>query len=818
MLPIKYCLQQFYRLSLILIISIAFALPIFAQTGIPVGSMSQCDTQMQTFLTNYQIPGATFAITKNGKLIYMRAFGTANQAGTELTQPYHMFRIASISKPITSIAIMKLIENGQLSLSDKPFGPGGILNADSYFANANITDTRVYNITIQNLLEHSAGWNRDLPMPPGPLSPYPYSYPHSDPIAFPLHVTQTLGEANPVTRRAMIKFSIQKGLNFAPGTGNNYSNIGYLVLGEVIEKKTGMTYENYVKQNILAPLGIYDIRLGKNLLADKQEREGEYINNFTTLSAYGTGQFVPWQYGGWSIEAMDAHGGWIATARDLVRLLTAVDNFPSRPDILSATTIQTMTTPSATNGGYAKGWVVTSTGTWFHGGSLDGTSSEMVRTNGQVTWAVILNKRTNASGFSNAIHNLGWNCINTTATFPAHDLFDLPTENASAMNFSNITSNSMTVNWTNGNGDGRVLIMRAGGAPNKFPLDGTEYSPQVDLGDGNRVVYSGPGNNTTVSNLNGNTNYQFRLYEYKKNINTGNYALYQLANAASGSQNTPGTTSQTTRFDFDGDSKADVSVFRNGNWYIQGSGSGFSGRNWGFATDILAPADFDGDGRTDIAVFRDGNWYSINSSDEAIKSTQFGSPGDQPVPSDYTGDRKADIAVFRPSNGTWYWLDSATNQFNGVQFGATGDKPIIGDFDGDGKSDLAVTRVTDGNLNWYWMESSTNQFRAVQWGFATDIAAPADFDGDGKTDVSVFRPSNGNWYRLNSGQNNQLFAIQFGQNGDVPVAADYDGDGKADVAVFRSGNWYRSNSSNGAFFGQQFGITEDKPIPSAFLP
>jgi CubicO group peptidase (beta-lactamase class C family) len=799
----------------------AFALPIFAQTGIPVGSMSQCDTQMQTFLTNYQIPGATFAITKNGKLIYMRAFGTANQAGTELTQPYHMFRIASISKPITSIAIMKLIENGQLSLSDKPFGPGGILNADPYFANANITDTRVYNITIQNLLEHSAGWNRDLPMPPGPLSPYPYSYPHSDPIAFPLHVTQTLGEANPVTERALIKFSIQKGLNFAPGTGNNYSNIGYLVLGEVIEKKTGLTYENYVKQNIFAPLGIYDIRLGKSLLADKQEREGEYINNFMTLSAYGTGEYVPWQYGGWNIEAMDAHGGWIATARDLVRLLTAVDNFPSRPDILSPTTIQIMTTPSATFSGYAKGWVINfNAQTWGHGGSLDGSSSEMLRTNDQYNWAVIVNKRTTASGFQTALANLGRNCVNTATTFPTHDLFDVPTQNASAMNFSNVTSNSMTVNWTNGNGDGRVLIMRAGGAPNKFPLDGTEYtgSPQVDLGDGNRVVYNGTGNNTTVSNLNNNTNYQFRLYEYKKNVNTGNYALYQLANAAGGSQNTPGTTSQRTRFDFDGDSKADVSVFRNGNWYIQGSRSGFSGRNWGFATDILAPADFDGDGRTNIAVFRGGNWYSINSSDEAIKSTQFGSPGDLPVPSDYTGDGKADIAVFRPSNGTWYWLDSATNQFNGIQFGATGDKPIIGDFDGDGKSDLAVTRVTDGNLNWYWMESSTNQFRAVQWGFATDIAAPADFDGDGKTDVSVFRPSNGNWYRLNSGQNNQFFAIQFGQNGDVPVPADYDGDGKADVAVFRSGNWYRSNSSNGSFFGQQFGITEDKPIPSAFLP
>jgi CubicO group peptidase (beta-lactamase class C family) len=431
-------------------------------------------------------------------------------------------------------------------LSDKPFAPGGILNADPYFANANITDTRVYNITIQHLLEHSAGWNRSLPMPQNPLPPYPWGVGHSDPIGFPLHVTQTLGEANPVTRRAMIKFSIQKGLDFAPATAHHYSNMGYLVLGEVIEKKTGMTYENYVKQNIFAPLGIDDIRLGKSLLADKQEREGEYITSptYTTLSAYGTGQFVPWEYGGHSIEAMDAHGGWVATARDLVRLLTAVDGFPSRPDLLSPGTIQTMVTPSANNTGYATGWQLNpSFGAWQHGGSLPGTSAQMARTNGEVTWAIIFNKNPQISGFQNAITNLAWNCVNSTTAFPTHDLFDVPTQNASAMNFSDVASDSMTVSWTNGNGDGRVLVMRADGAPNRFPLDGTDYAAgaQVDLGDGNHVVYSGTVNSATVGNLNSGTNYQFRLYEYRKNSTTGNYSLYQLANPASGSR-TAGTS------------------------------------------------------------------------------------------------------------------------------------------------------------------------------------------------------------------------------------------------------------------------------------
>ena len=802
-----------------------FAFPVFAQTGIPVGSMSHCDTQVQAFMNTYQMPGATFAVAKNGKLIYMRAFGNANQAGTEPTQPYHMLRIASISKPITSIAIMKLIENGQLSLNDKPFGPGGILNSDPYFANANVTDPRVYNITIQNLLEHSAGWHRSLPMTPNPLPPYPWGYGSSDPISFPLHVTLTLGEPNPVTRRGMIKFSIQRGLTFDPGTVFSYSNMGFLVLGEVIEKKTGMTYENYVNQNILAPLGIYDIRLGKNLLADKLEREGEYIApaGNVTLSAYGTGQFVPWQYGGWSLEAMDAHGGWIATSRDLVRLLTAVDGFPSRPDILSASTIQTMTTPFLNNYNfaYAKGWQVNSSGTWWHGGSLDGTYGEMVRTNGEYTWAVILNKRINSSEFSNAVSNLGWSCVNNTTSLPTHDLFDVPTQNASAMNFSNITSKSMTVNWTSGNGDGRVLIMRSGAAPNKFPLDGTEYAAGADLGDGNSVVYSGAGNTTTVGNLNSNTNYQFRLYEYRKNVNTGNYALYQLGNPASGSQNTLATTPQTRpRFDFDGDGKSDISIYRPSVgqwWYARSSDGGNYAAQFGNSTDKIVPGDFTGDGKTDIAFFRPttGEWFVLRSDDGSFYSFGFGTSGDIPAPADFDGDGKDDVAVFRPSTSTWY-VAKSTGGFIIQQFGQVGDAPVVADYDGDNKADIAIYRVSSGQ---WWIQRTTMGLIAFQFGNSTDKPVQGgDYTGDGKSDVALFRPGTGEWFVLRS-ENQTYYSLPFGTNGDVPAPGDFDGDGKIDVTVFRPSTniWYSARTTAGTLI-QSFGQAGDTPVPNAFVP
>ena len=280
-------------------------------------------------------------------------------------------------------------------------------------------------------------------------------------------------------------------------------------------------------------------------------------------------------------------------------------------------------------------------------------------------------------------------------------------------------------------------------------------------------------------------------------------ALAYIGELAKGSA--PVVPNSRARFDFDGDGRSDVSVFRaaQGNWYINQSTGGFKAATFGAPTDRLIPADYDGDGKTDIAVFRNGFWYILNST-QGFSAIQWGANTDIPMPADYDGDDKADAAVFRPSDATWYILGSQDGFFS-RQFGESGDKPIAADFDGDGKADFAVFR----SGNWF-IQNTTDGFKAVSFGLGTDIPSAADFDGDGKTDIAVFR--GGFWYILQS--SGGFRGLQFGNSTDLPVPADYDGDGKTDVAVFRSGNWYILKSSNGGFYGELFGFSTDRPIPS----
>jgi CubicO group peptidase (beta-lactamase class C family) len=224
--------------------------------------------------------------------------------------------------------------------------------------------------------------------------------------------------------RYMLEFEL---LDFNPGTQYQYSNLGYCILGRVIEKVTGQSYEDFVRNTILLPLNITDMRIGYNLESNQLPLEVNYYDYPgapLAASVYDNVSMVPWPYGGFNVEAMDAHGGWVCSAAHLVKLLCSVDGFASKPDILLPATINRMVNPSATNANYALGWSVNNANNWWHTGSLPGTTTEFVRANNEMNWAILLNTRpSNPNSLSTAVDALVWNVIPTIVNWPAGDQF-----------------------------------------------------------------------------------------------------------------------------------------------------------------------------------------------------------------------------------------------------------------------------------------------------------------------------------------------------------------------------------------------------------
>ena len=363
---------------------------------------------VNSFLRRWAIEGASIAISKDGKLIFARGFGHADTASRTKTQPYSKFRIASISKLITAIGIMKLNEAGKLSLNDKVFGPNGILN-DPYFSNPK--DKRVFGITVAHLLSHEAGWTQR----------------YGDQMFMPVLVAEKMGVKPPADTKTIVRFALDKNLHYTPGKGRAYSNLGYSILGLVIEKVSGMSYEDYCRQTIFEPLGIYDMKIAGNLPTEKTPFEVTYYEPADVVlkpSIYGTGELVSPSYGGNDIRSLGGAGAWLATAPDLMRLLLAVDGFNTRPDILSDQSVRFMTD---NNNGFAPvGWKNTVlNGTWWRTGSFPGSAGMMKRQSDGISWVVLFNSSAwNGPEIYSYINNMMTRVISQINPLPDIDLFN----------------------------------------------------------------------------------------------------------------------------------------------------------------------------------------------------------------------------------------------------------------------------------------------------------------------------------------------------------------------------------------------------------
>ncbi len=330
------------------------AWPVVA-AAVPTSELGKLRGIAEGFLREQGIQGMSMAYGRTGKIDFEAGYGFADADGTEAVRPQHRFRIASVSKPITATAVMMCIERGLLKPDSVVFGPQGILGGD-YSGD-------VAAVTVDHFLTHSSGgWanDKDDPMFKKPRMD------HAELIAWAL---------------ANQKQTHKPGEHFA------YSNFGYCVLGRVLEKVMKLPYDKVITQEVLSKCGITSMQIGGNTLAERRPQEVMYLTA-KPGAAYGM-----------NVARMDSHGGWIATAGDLVRFASQL------PALLNQDSIHAMTTHGVSES-YARGWNVNRVPNWWHGGSLPGTSTIMVHTAKGMCWAGLLNGRSEGIGL--ALDKLMW--------------------------------------------------------------------------------------------------------------------------------------------------------------------------------------------------------------------------------------------------------------------------------------------------------------------------------------------------------------------------------------------------------------------------
>lgn len=332
-------------------------------------SFTNLDNAILSKMTQYNVPGLSIAIIKNEKLVYLKAYGKSDIEANTNASNNDLYRIASVSKPITAIAILKMVQDGLISLDQKVFGTGSILGNDFGFVPSGSNKDL---ITVRHLLDHKSGWTN---VPDDPMF-----------------------RANSISQSQLISDLLSnRALTTNPGSTYYYLNFGYCVLGRVIEKVSGLSYENYVKTKVLSACGISTMKIGGSTLAERMTNEVKYYQP----------EYSPYAM---NVPRFDSHGGWIASGKDLAKLMVKIDRNTSNPDIISTTLLSQF---------------YFDFNSWVHYGSIPGTSAILSRMNDNFSFVMLANTRTNSDGniILNDINNTIQTQINGIANWPTYDLF-----------------------------------------------------------------------------------------------------------------------------------------------------------------------------------------------------------------------------------------------------------------------------------------------------------------------------------------------------------------------------------------------------------
>ena len=337
------------------------------------------DSIMQRYLKRWEIHGAQLAISRHDSLLYARGFGYADKDRQIPMEPSYIMRMASVSKLVTATGIMKLRDMGKIRLSDKVFGPKGILN-DTFYVNS-IRDKRYFDITVEQLLRHKAGFTN-------------YA---GDAIFSTRYIMQQNHLTTPPDHRTLLRIVLRRHLGYTPGTAQRYCNIGYTLLSLIIEKRTGMSYNDFMQRYVLNPAGCYDFHIAGNYLKDRRPNETVYYMHSSSVPVpefNNSGRMVVRCYGENDITTALGAGAWVASAAELCRLVASIDGDRIVPDVISPQAVKLMTQEMPDHQ-FSLGWNFTPRNRpWIRTGSLVGTSALVLRYPDGECWVFITNTST----------------------------------------------------------------------------------------------------------------------------------------------------------------------------------------------------------------------------------------------------------------------------------------------------------------------------------------------------------------------------------------------------------------------------------------